>query len=325
MPYVFGGGGGGAGANLPVITFKDSVTYTPAWTSEVIAYVIGGGGSGGAARDTSDWSAGASGGGAGGTAISRLTLTGGVSYTIAIGAGGARKTTDGTPQTHAGAAGGTTTLSGSDITTMTANGGTGGAAVVAGGASAAGATGGSASGGSIGNFTGGAAGAASSAYQVSGGGGVSLWATTPSSIQDNGVLAPGGSFAYNSPENSNYGNIVPPGAQPGARTDIGYVSPFPFEISSSYQFYEGTSYEYGAYSIPAGATGLVPRTTGYSYHGAPFAGGAGDTYGQSGGAHGAAGQFGSGGGGAMVVANSNNAFSGAGGDGVVFFITQTIS
>ena len=153
----------------------------------------------------------------------------------------------------------------------------------------------------------------------------SLWATTPSSIQDNGVLAPGGSFAYNSPENSNYGNIVPPGAQPGARTDIGYVSPFPFEISSSYQFYEGTSYEYGAYSIPAGATGLVPRTTGYSYHGAPFAGGAGDTYGQSGGAHGAAGQFGSGGGGAMVVANSNNAFSGAGGDGVVFFITQTIS
>mgnify|MGYP001176169486 CR=1 FL=1 len=117
MPYVFGGSGGGAGANLPIIAFKTSTTYTPAWTSEVIAYVIGAGGSGGAARDTSDWSAGASGGGAGGTAISRLTLTGGVSYTITIGAGGARKSTTTTPQTVAGAAGGNSSLSGSDIST----------------------------------------------------------------------------------------------------------------------------------------------------------------------------------------------------------------
>ena len=325
MPYVFGGGGGGAGANLPIIAFKDSVTYVPAWTSEVIAYVIGAGGSGGAARDSSDWSSGASGGGAGGTAISRLTLTGGVSYTIAIGAGGARKTTDATPQTLAGAAGGNTTLSGSDISTMTGNGGTGGAGVTAGGGSAAGGTGGSASGGNIANFTGGAAGAAGSTYRASGGGGVSLWTTTPISLDSGTAPAPGGSFAYSSPANSQYSNVISPGAQPGARTDLGYVSPFPFEISSSYLEYDGSSYEYGAYSISSGHIGLVPRTTSYSYHGSPFTGGAGDTYGQSSGAHAAAGQFGSGGGGATVVANSNNANSGAGGDGVVFFITQTIS
>ena len=216
-------------------------------------------------------------------------------------------------------------MSGADISTMTANGGTGGAATIAGGGSAAGGTGGSASGGNIANFTGGAAGNAASTYKASGGGGVSLWTTTPISIESSTAPVFGGSFAYNSPSNSQYSNVIAAGAQPGARTDLGYVSPFPFEISSSYQVYDGSSYEYGAYSLPSGHLGLVPRPTSYSYHGSPFTGGIGDTYGQSSGAHAAAGQFGSGGGGAAVVASANNANSGAGGDGVVFFITQTIS
>ena len=325
MPYVFGGGSGGAGANLPILAFKDSVTYTPLWTSEVIAYVIGAGGSGGAARDSGDWSAGSSGGGAGGTAISRLTLTASVNYTITIGAGGAYKATTGDDQAIAGAAGGNSSLSGSDISTMTANGGTGGAATIAGGASAAGGTGGSASGGNIANLTGGAAGTASAnAYQTSGGGGVSLYSVIPTSQVDDGPVY-GGSFAYNVPVNSGYSNIIQPGSEPGNRSDQGYMATFPFSIGNLHKGYEGSSYEYFAYELPQGCQGMTPRNTSYSYHGAPFAGGAGDTFGQTSGSRGGAGVFGSGGGGGTTAAYATNAHSGAGGDGIVFFITQTIS
>ena len=115
------------------------------------------------------------------------------------------------------------------------------------------------------------------------------------------------------------------GSGPGESTDQGYIAPFPFNISNLHQNYMHDVYHFGAYELPAGSLGHLVRNTSFSHPGSPFAGGAGDGFGQNTGAYAGAGTFGSGGGGATVTAYSTNANSGAGGNGIVFFITQTIS
>ena len=144
-----------------------STTLTPAFSFSALVHVIGAGGSGaasdGAASGGSPAICMATGGGAGGHAISRLNFTSGVTYTITIGAGGAQhQVVDG--QRNDGNAGGNSSISGSDITTMTANGGGAGQGSIHESMSSfseSGGTGGSASGGNIANLTGGAGGAIS--------------------------------------------------------------------------------------------------------------------------------------------------------------------
>ena len=320
---------GSAGANLPILTFKISQTYTPSYTSEVIAYVIGGGGSGAATeRNSSVWRCFASGGGAGGTAISRLILTSGVNYTITIGAGGASATETSNETVEAGNAGGNSSLSGSDITTMTANGGQGGTGSTTASATLADRTGGSASGGNIANFTGGSAkGVTSLPDQVSasGGGGVTLYgATTAASAYfsqgGGGYHASGGTYMGTHVEQTgsrpySEGTHASTGFEKSAQLkSLGEVSPFPFILTSSVSTVDT--------SDPAGAFGfagmLANRRTGSTtpYANGPFVGGS--AYGQSSTTVAGSGCFGSGGGGAA----GQDCTSGAGGNGVVIFITQ---
>jgi len=173
------GAAASGGGELPTISFLTSRTWVPSYDLTAYVYVIGGGGSGGATNNTVG---GASGGGAGGCAVSKLDLSSGTTYTIAIGAGGAAAVASST--TTVGATGGTTTFSGSGISTMTANGGVGGIVRAANDATyATGAAGGTATGGTLGNFTGGKGGEFSStntttaAYVGGGGGAVGLWQT----------------------------------------------------------------------------------------------------------------------------------------------------
>lgn len=151
----FYGGGAVSKTTLQLqepIALQVSQTITPTFTFEALVYVIGGGGSGGLYSSPNFSLARATGGGAGGTAISRLTLSSGVTYTATVGAGAAAygPTTQGN-----GSTGGTSSFSGSGITTMTANGGNGGTYSATLGASVAAGNGGNASGGNIGNVTGG--------------------------------------------------------------------------------------------------------------------------------------------------------------------------
>lgn len=117
---LIGGGGGGSVSAGQTFVFASSTTWSPPRDMDAFVAVIGGGGTGG--RHTGS-SGNASGGGAGGFALSYLTLSSGTTYTVTVGAGGAP--TSGTGA-QAGASGGASSFSGSGITTLTGNGGTGG-------------------------------------------------------------------------------------------------------------------------------------------------------------------------------------------------------
>lgn len=121
--------------------FITSTTWTTPVKGQYLITGIGGGGGGGRANSN------AGSGGAGGLAQSLVKLNAGVTLTITCGAGGIAGATVGT----VGGNGGTTTISGSGLTTLTANGGTGGVLDYTSSSSA----GGSASGGNIMNVTGG--------------------------------------------------------------------------------------------------------------------------------------------------------------------------
>jgi len=159
--------------------FSDSTTWTPSFSCRAYVTVIGAGASGASARNTSDnRAAAASAGGAGGCAKSLLILSSSVTYTITIGAGGTSVT--GITGTAFGVDGDDSVFSGSDITTMTGEGGIKGIQAVAAGtvATQAGGAGGDASGGNIWNVTGGAGGSATVSWwevagihNASGGGG----------------------------------------------------------------------------------------------------------------------------------------------------------
>ena len=158
--------------------FQSSASWVPPYDCRAYVTVIGPGGSGGSYRDDGDHrSYVGSGGGAGGCAKSLLTLSSAVTYTITIGAGGA--TVSAANGNNGGA---NSVFSGSDITDMTANLGSGGVQAIASGNTAqAGGAGGAASGGSIWNVTGGAGGSATMSnwdsrsaegeFYISGGGG----------------------------------------------------------------------------------------------------------------------------------------------------------
>lgn len=108
------------------------ITSTTTWTcpanvTKAKVYVTGGGGSAGSGYV----SQAGGGGGGGGTAIKFLTVTPGTVYTATIGAGGTALINGSSG--ISGNAGGTTTFSGSDITTISANGGAGGQANAIGG------------------------------------------------------------------------------------------------------------------------------------------------------------------------------------------------
>ena len=174
---VLGAAAGGGGGITPTIAFLGSQTWVPAYEMEAYVYVIGGGGSGAAACNFSNPLLG---GGAGGCAISKLTLASGTTYTVTIGAGGARVSTT-SYSAQSGNAGGATSFSGSGISTMTGNGGTGGTGLGSNTTTGDGGAGGSASGGTLANFTGGKGGRNTltdgSHRQRTGGGAVGLWAT----------------------------------------------------------------------------------------------------------------------------------------------------
>ena len=174
MAVLGAAAGGGGGGQLPVISFQTSRTWAPSYDLTAYVYVIGGGGAGGACKSSNGQ---AGGGGAGGCAVSKLDLSSGTTYTITIGAAGASSAANGAGV--AGGNGGASSFSGSGISTMTANGGTGGVATTSAAPGATtGAAGGTATGGTLGNFTGGKGGgfnAGTTNYGCAGGGAVGLW------------------------------------------------------------------------------------------------------------------------------------------------------
>jgi hypothetical protein len=147
--------GGGAADKLDILNpvsgqkavIRKSMSYTPAINCTAIVTCIGAGGGGGA---SGSGQAVSTGGAAGGVCQSELSLTAGTTYTITVGAGGAGGTT--TTSSANGVTGGTTSFTGSNITDMTATGGTQGKHTTQSTTSSAGGTG---SGGSIVNRTGG--------------------------------------------------------------------------------------------------------------------------------------------------------------------------
>ena len=129
---------GGGSASFPTIFLHNSQTWVPPQDGNIMIHVIGAGGSGSGTVSGPYQS-----GGAGGYCKKNsLAVTTSGSFTVTIGAGGASRIAS----SGAGNAGGNTTVAGTGLgSTLTANGGAGGA--VAGGA----ASGGSATGGDVNN------------------------------------------------------------------------------------------------------------------------------------------------------------------------------
>jgi hypothetical protein len=168
----------GSATGIPNISFMASTTWTPSCNYEAYVYVIGGGGN--ASGNYNNNAVSVTGGSAGGCVISKLTLVSGTEYTITVGSGGAARTMTGHEYRH-GNAGGASSFSGSNITTMSAGGGSAGKYWRTGtnGADYGVAdAGGTATGSNIGcNFVGGRAGATTALRQATGGGAVGLWDT----------------------------------------------------------------------------------------------------------------------------------------------------
>jgi len=135
-----------SGAGVASVTFTASGTITPGVSAVGVVVQGAGGGGGGAA------SAGQGGGGGGGACAysNSVAVQGGTSYTVTVGAAGAKGTSGGN-----GAAGGSSSFSGGVITTITANGGAAGINFSSGGAGGAGGAAGSS--GATANFAGGTA------------------------------------------------------------------------------------------------------------------------------------------------------------------------
>ena len=321
-----------AGRALPHIFFGSSESWTPSCTYQAYVYVIGGGGAGGAVGNASSNSyPQAQGGAAGGCAISFLTLTSGVTYTVTVGAGGGFVSHS--SGSNAGNNGGNSSLSGSDITTMTANGGDGGA--VSTGAISDN-DGGTASGGNIANFTGGNGGAVSNTnYHTTSGGSVGLWKTgnsaDDSSYRD-GISKQGALLNY------------PQGVMPNSVTQVSIgtlgrshqlkglatLAPFPF-IENSSPTPTGTAgtgftSTYVGFFNPQHQAGSFnwsvlgkENTYRYAASGSPFCGG-GSMTNTAGYAYGGTGALGGGGGSALGASSNQYGYSGAGGDGGVIIL-----
>jgi len=141
----------GALIRAPQILTTGTSYTTPAGCNSIYVEAVGGGGGGGGVDGGSTTSQGAGGGGSGGYAAKYFTVSPSTSYTYAIGAGGsAGNTTPGN-----GGTGGNTTFT-VGVTTLTSNGGAGGALADQGNPGAGG-SGGAASNGDL-NVTGSAGG-----------------------------------------------------------------------------------------------------------------------------------------------------------------------
>jgi hypothetical protein len=320
-----------AGRALPHIFFGSSESWTPSCTYQAYVYVIGGGGAGGAVGNASSNSyPQAQGGAAGGCAISFLTLTSGVTYTVTVGAGGGFVSHS--SGSNAGNNGGNSSLSGSDITTMTANGGDGGA--VSTGAISDN-DGGTASGGNIANFAGGNGGAVADTNNfTSSGGSVGLWKTGNSADDAtyiNGISKQGALLNY--PQGTmptvtqiSIGTVTRSHQLKGLAT----LAPFPFienssptptgvagtGFTSTYMGFFNPQHQAGSFNWSVLAQENAYR---YAASGSPFCGG-GSMTNAAGHAYGGTGALGGGGGSALGVSSNQYGYSGAGGDGGVIIL-----
>jgi hypothetical protein len=176
-----------AGGYIDQLAFMSSESWSPARPCRAIVTVIGSGGSGAAGNGRTDTNPQSkicvTGGGAAGMAQSRLNLYPSTTYSIIVGARPSSVSAGTTVGSTAGNAGNLSSFSGTGVTTMTANGGAGGAdssIFTDGSPSATGAAGGTATGGNLQNITGGAAGDVSitasigGSFGASGGGAVGL-------------------------------------------------------------------------------------------------------------------------------------------------------
>ena len=329
---ILGSGGSGVGNN--VISFQQSASWTPAYNMEAIVYVIGGGGSGGCCGNgNANGTVEVTGGGAGGTAVSKLTLLSSVTYTVTIGSGGAHVAKgSGSPDFAGGNAGGNSSLAGSNISTMTGNGGAAGEGSASGGA----ASGGSASGGNIANLTGGASGAVSASSKLaSGGGGVNLFGFVKASsadatydIGEGGTAFPNQYMATDGDNNPYYyyGYAYyknPPAAFDSLASAEAVTAPIPYQVGSYYRPY------YSRGQKPVGNTYkgstdmaqvIIASSNYYSDPAVPFVGGYG-LYGNIGASlHAQAGCCGSGGGAAFNNYTNKNGVSGGGGGGLILVL-----
>jgi len=305
--------GGGGGSPFPTMVFQESTTWACPVAMEALVYVIGAGGSGAFyASNIANHNAG--GGGAGGCAVSKLTLAA-QNYTLTIGSGGSAVVGYNVAN---GNDGGASSMSGSGMTTMTANGGTGGRTSTA--SSGSGSTGGTATGGTLYNNTGGGVpvNTPTSQYSKSGGGGVGLYAAGQDGTWDQTSykLAEGGKImgsSISSSENISataldliYKKNMPVTSEPfaGLKFEYGYgqvnsTSPDTLSASS------------GAYSRKSTVSSVV-----HIAPSGPFCGGAG--YGSSEGVQQfAASGIAGGGGGGMSQSTARYGYSGGGGGGII--------
>jgi hypothetical protein len=320
----------GPGNGLPNIHFFSTTAWTPASTTTAYTYVIGGGGSGAAVGNNANFCA--LGGGAGGCAVSLLTFTAGVTYTATIGAGGG-SAGGSASGAGTGLAGVNTTLTGSDIATMTGTGGSGGTADNT--SSANGGAGGTPTGGNIANHVGGAGKAntrgGGSAKGATGGGAVGLWMT--GRTQETNEQAVG---SNDIPRGADIGGFSR-GSSNQANTDpfwvAGYqmpvaMEPFSGMVTSYLQEEYGDYSDSNNYSLPFNTmhTGMqsmfssstipLKHTSGEGNvpSAAPFCGGSGIQYNLS---YVTSGRGCLGGGGGGAFSSSTAAYSGNGGSGCV--------
>ena len=126
MTVILGGSGATNPPLIPDVLLTVSTTWSPPYKIKALVRCFGGGGSGALAQtNVSDKCWAGSGGGAGEHAGSILELDPSVTYTVVVGAGGLAKYATLTVGA-VGNAGGNTSFAGSDVTTITANGGQGG-------------------------------------------------------------------------------------------------------------------------------------------------------------------------------------------------------
>jgi len=329
---ILGSGGSGVGNN--VISFQQSASWTPAYNMEAIVYVIGAGGSGGCCGNgNANGNVEVTGGGAGGTALSKLTLLSSVTYTVTIGSGGAHVAKgSSSPEFAGGNAGGNSSLAGSNITTMTGNGGAAGQGSTSGGA----ASGGSASGGNIANLTGGGSSAVTASSKLaSGGGGVNLFGFVKASGVDSSyAIGEGGTafpnqFMATDGDNQPY-HIYnyhfqknPPAAFDSLASAEATTTPINYQIGTYYRPYMsrgqkpvGNTFK-GSLDVNQVNVGTSNK---YADPPVPFVGGYGVYFNSNASLHAQAGCCGSGGGSAFNNYGSKNGVSGGGGGGLILVL-----
>lgn len=289
--------------------------WTPPVTGTYRVHVFGAGGSGGAYRAATATIGGATGGGAGGYARKTLTLSSEVAYTLTVGAGGAAVSATADNTGANGNAGGNSSISGSDISTITANGG-GAGGQTSSADTLAGASGGAATGGDV-NYTGGGSGSVTGVgNKATGGGATALFGTSYASGDANSSSV---SFAAATGGAGIGGKSGDATASTVASYSAGGGTAGP-SASQSNAVASTSALAFSAYPAPftGGGTGGQGSVNGAAVNGLVLGGGggrAGTATSAFLGVAGTGGQAGGGGGGSAT--QNQNATSGKGGDGVI--------